>query len=328
MSPEWKTTNGQSSIPSGRSELLRIAIIGAGAIGCLFGGRLHAAGESVLLVHHKRSVATSIERNGVSIRELSGRVVRFHIRTRTRLSQRDNPELVLITVKAYDTERVASFLKKAVARNVPILSLQNGLGNVETLQRELASDSIVAGTTTEAALTTGPGRVIHTGRGKTWLGTMNGKHSERLLAIERIFRRAGFSTVITHRIKGMIWAKAIVNSAVNPISAIARVKNGDVHKSNELRHIAFRVIDEGVAVAQASEILLKPSPKRLLSTVLALTSRNKSSMLQDIEARRKTEIRELNGSISQLGSLVGVSTPFNDLLTRLVLFLEGSKNRP
>jgi 2-dehydropantoate 2-reductase len=327
MSSEWKATNRQSSILSGRSELLRIAIIGAGAIGCLFGGRLHMAGESVLLIHHKRSVAASIEKNGVSIRELSGRVVRVHIRTRTRLSRRDKPELVLITVKAYDTEHVASNLKKSVAKNVPILSLQNGLGNVETLQRELASDSIVGCTTTEAALTRGPGRVVRTGHGRTWLGEMNGKLSERLLAIERIFRKAGFSTVVTHNIKGMLWAKAIVNSAVNPISAIARVKNGDVHKSNELRHIAFRVIDEGVAVAKANEILLKPSPKRLLSTVLALTSRNKSSMLQDIEARRKTEIRELNGSMSRLGSLVGVTTPYNDLLTRLVLFLERSKNR-
>lgn len=327
MSSEWKTTNGQSSILSGRSENLRIAIIGAGAIGCLFGGRLHMAGESVLLIHHKRSVAASLEKKGVSIRELSGKVVHVHIRTRTRLSRRDKPELVLITVKAYDTESVASLLKKSVRRNVPILSLQNGLGNVDTLQRELTSDSIIAGTTTEAALTTGPGRVIHTGRGMTWLGEMNGKLSERLVAIERIFRRAGFSTVITHNIRGVLWAKAIVNSAVNPISAIARVKNGDVHKSNELRHIAFKVIDEGVAVAEANDILLKPSPKRLLSTVLALTSRNKSSMLQDIEAERKTEIREVNGSISRLGSLVGVGTPLNDLLTMLVLFLERFRNR-
>lgn len=284
------------------------------------------AGESVLLIHHKRSVAACIEKKGVSIREPSGRVVRVHIRTGTRLSRSDRAELVLITVKAYDTESVVSLLKKSVTRNTPILSLQNGLGNIDTLRRKLASDSIIAGTTTEAALTTGPGRVVHTGRGKTWLGEMNGKLSGRLLAIERIFRRAGFSTGITHNIKGVLWAKAIVNSAVNPISVIAHVKNGDVYKSNELRHIAFRVIDEGVAVAAANEILLKPSPKSLLSTVLALTSRNKSSMLQDVEAKRKTEIRELNGSISRLGRLVGVSTPLNDLLTRLVLFLERSRN--
>jgi 2-dehydropantoate 2-reductase len=304
---------------------LRIAVVGAGAIGCLFGGRLHIAGQTVLLIHHKRSVAASIEKKGISIRELSGKVVRSHIQTRTRLSRRDKSDLVLVTVKAYDSRAVASLLKKSGIRNVPVLSLQNGLGNVEELGRKLGSDSIIAGTTTDGAMTTGPGEVIHTGRGMTWVGEMNGKVSDRCLAIQRAFRKAGFSTIISNNIKGVLWAKAIVNSAINPITAITRVRNGDVRKIPGLREIASEGVDEGVAVAQANGILLKPSPKSLLAKVLALTPRNKSSMLQDIEAGRKTEIRQLNGSISRLGSLVGVSTPFNDLLTRLVLALERSQ---
>jgi 2-dehydropantoate 2-reductase len=205
---------------------------------------------------------------------------------------------------------------------VPVLSLQNGLGNVEELARKLGADSIIAGTTTEGAMTIGPGEVVHTGRGMTWVGEMNGKVSGRCLAIERAFRKAGFSTIISNNIKGVLWAKAIVNSAINPISAIAHVRNGDVRRIPELRGIASKAVDEGRAVARASGILVKPSPKSLLARVLAQTPRNKSSMLQDIEAGRKTEIRQLNGSISRLGSLVGVSTPFNDLLTKLVLALE------
>jgi len=304
---------------------LRIAVVGAGAIGCLFGGRLHRAGQSVLLIHHRRSVVASIEKKGVRIREPSRKVVRARIKTRTRLSKYDKPELILITVKAYDTEGVASLLEESVISNVPVLSLQNGLGNVEKLARRLGSDSIVAGTTTEAALTTGPGSVIHTGSGMTWVGEMNGTRSERCLAIERAFRGAGFSTVISNNIRGVLWAKTVVNSAINPISAIAHVRNGDILKTAELREVASKVIDEGSAVAYANGIVLKPAPKPLFERVLTMTSRNKSSMLQDIEAGRRTEIRQLNGAIARLGSLVGVSAPFNYLLTNLVLSLERSQ---
>ena len=305
---------------------MRIAVVGAGAIGCLFGGRLQKAGQSVLLIHHKSSVAASIEKTGVRIRELSGKVVRTRIRTRTSLSKSDEPELVLITVKAYDTEPVASLLRKSIGRNVPVLSLQNGLGNVESLRRRLGSDSIIAGTTTEAALATGPGSVIHYGIGITWVGEMNGKRSERCLAVKRAFRGAGFSTVISNKINGVLWSKAVVNSAINPVTAIARVRNGDILKTPELLEIASKVIDESSAVAYANGVVLEPAPKQLFERVLAMTSRNKSSMLQDIEAGRKTEISQLNGSITRLGSLVGVSTPFNYLLTKLVLSLEGSQS--
>ena len=301
---------------------MRIAVVGAGAIGCLFGGRLHRSGQTVLLIHHRRSVATALERKGISIRELSGKVVQSHVQTKTRLSRRDKPDLVLVTVKAYDSKAVASLLKKSGIRNMPVLSLQNGLGNFEDLTHQLGSDSIIAGTTTEGAMTTGPGEIIHTGRGITWVGEMNGRVSDRCLVIQRAFRKAGFSTIVSNNIKGVLWAKAIVNSAINPVSAITRVKNGDVSRIPELREITSKVIDEGSAIARAYEILLQPDPKSLLATILSQTSRNKSSMLQDLEAGRKTEIRQLNGSISRLGRWLGMNTPLNDLLTKLVLALE------
>src|SRR5207237_5204934 len=113
-----------------RSKLLRIVVGGAGASGCLFGGRLQRSGESVLLIHHTRSVAADIEKKGIRIREPSRKVVRTRITTRTRLSKYDKPELVLITVKAYETEGVASLLRKLAMQRVPGWSLQNGVGNV------------------------------------------------------------------------------------------------------------------------------------------------------------------------------------------------------
>ena len=283
---------------------------------------MQRAGETVLLIHHNRGVAASIQEKGVRIRELSGKVVCVQIQTRTKLSRLDKPDIVLVTVKAYDSEAVASLLKKSLVDNVPVLSIQNGLGNVEELTHRLGADSTIAGTTTEGAMTTGPGAVIHTGRGSTWLGEMNGKLTDRCLTIEKALRKAGFITVISNNIKGVLWAKAIVNSAINPITAITQVRNGDIRRIPELHKAASKVVDEGVAVAQANGILLKPSPKSLLANILVGTLCNKSSMLQDIESGRKTEIRQLNGSISRQGNLVGVRTPFNDLLTNLVVALE------
>lgn len=285
---------------------------------------MHLAGQSVLLIHHKKNIAASIAKNGVRIREPSGRVVRANIKTRTRLSRNDKPDLILVTVKAYDTESVALLLKQTRARNVPVLSLQNGLGNVETLGLHLGRDSIIGGTTSEGALTNGPGKVNHTGFGMTWLGEMKGELSKRCQAIGKAFRAAGFKTVITNNIKGVLWAKAIVNSAINPVTAIVHVRNGDLGNP-ELHEIALRVIDEGREVALANGIVLEASSRRLFARIISSTARNKSSMLQDIEAGRRTEIRQLNGSISRLGRSVGLSTPFNELLTRLVLFLERPK---
>lgn len=284
---------------------------------------MQRAGQTVLLIHHRRNVAASIQEKGVRIREFSGKAFHVHIQTKTRLSRLDKPDLVLVTVKAYDSEAVASLLKKSVTRSVPVLSLQNGLGNVEELTRRLGAGSTIAGTTTEGAMTTGPGAVIHTGRGMTWLGEMNGKLSDRCLTIQSAFRKAGFNSIISNNIGGVLWAKAIVNSAINPITALTRVRNGDVSQIPELREIAAETIAEGMAVAQANGIRLNPSPKSLLAKVLALTPRNKSSMLQDIESGRKTEIMQLNGSISRQGGFVGMSTPFNNLLTNLVRGLEG-----
>lgn len=306
---------------------MRIAVIGAGALGCLFGSRLHVAGNSVLLIHHRKSIADSIAKDGVSVRELSGKVVHARIETRTRLTRHDKPELVIVAVKAYDTGKVGSLLKESVHADVPVLSLQNGLGNIDILQHHLGMTPIIPGATTEGALTTGPGRVTHTGSGLTWLGEINGRISGRCLAIRRVFRSANLRTIVSTNITGVLWAKAIVNSAINPVSAITHLRNGDLYKTPELREIEFSVIDEGSAVAHAIGIVLRPSPRLLLAKVSTSTRGNKSSMLQDLEAGRKTEIGQVNGSISHLGKQVGVNTPLNHMLENLVFSLERSRGK-
>ncbi len=307
---------------------MHIAVVGAGAIGCMFGIRLHKSGQQVLLLHHRRRVVDWIRRKGVSLRETTGQVVRARVEAKSSLSRSNDVELVLVTVKAYDTERVARILRRSVKSDTVVLSLQNGLGNVETLSRHLRRVSILGGSTTEGAMSLGPGTVLHTGTGRTWVGELDGETSNRCLTIKNLFHKAGFETELSRNIEGVLWAKAIVNSAINPIAALTRLPNGDLRSVPRLRQIASLIVEEGIAVGRANAVLLAdPDPKTLLSRVLSSTAQNRSSMLQDIERGRPTEIRQLNNAISVVGRRHGVSTPYNNFLTTLIMGLERKRNQ-
>jgi len=234
----------------------------------------------------------------------------------------DDADLVLLTVKAYDTEAAARSLPKSIRSNIPVLSLQNGLGNIETLRRYLPAEALLAGTTTEAALQTGPGQVTHTGKGMTWIGELGRETSKHCGVIKNAFRKAGFRTQASRNIEGVVWSKAIVNSAINPITALARVPNGELLRIPHLRTISNETVSEGSAVARAHGVSLSPDPSSMLPQVLASTKKNRSSMLQDIEAGKRTEIRQLNGWIDSLARKLGVDAPYNRMLTELVLGLE------
>ena len=268
----------------------------------------------------------SIRRRGVRLKEMNGRILKAHVQIAGSLSRSYPVDLILVTVKAYDTRKVARMLRTAVGPGTVILTLQNGLGNVEALSREVGREPILAGSTGESAMSVGPGDVEHTGRGRTWIGELNGEVSQRCLAISEVFRNSGFSSEISSHIDGIIWAKAIVNSVVNPISALTGLPNGEL-RSVAFRRLAEKVVEEGQRVARAVGVHPNPHPRRLMSEILSSTSRNKSSMLKDLENKRTTEIRELNGAISSLGKLHRVGTPYNDFLTALIVGREMSARR-
>jgi len=302
---------------------LRIAIVGAGAIGCLFGILLHKSGQSVILVHHRKATVAYIRARGLTLQGLSGKAVKARVIVKKSLTERDNPDLVILTVKAYDTESASRQLKRVLpSAGIPVLSLQNGLGNIETITRFLPKYALIGGTTTEGALLRKPGDVVHTGEGTSWLGEIDGRLTGRLNAIKSVLRDAGFRTKASDNILGVIWSKAIVNCAINPITAIARVSNGELLRNPNLLNAALHILKEGVAVANARRVAPAISPVPLLFDILSKARTNKSSMLRDIESGRTTEIRQLNGSIVAHGKRSGVDTPFNSLITELVLGLE------
>jgi len=303
---------------------LRIAVLGAGSIGILFGTLLHESGNEVTLYNRNREIVNAVRRNGARVQE-GRRTIRARIPIRTPPRNLRGHDIVLVTVKAYDSLDVARKYRGSVDPGTTVLSLQNGLGNYETLARYLGKRSVIVGSTTEAALMPNPGLVVHTGHGQTWLGEYEGRDSARSDRIGQVLTKAGLPARPTREIRDIVWKKAIVNSAINPLTAITRLTNGELGHSKSLRTVIGDVIREGSSVAHAEGIgldarTLMAFARRILHT----TARNRSSMLQDIESRRRTEIGQLNGILVEYGRKHHVETSVNSILLHLVRALEES----
>lgn len=302
---------------------MRFGIIGAGAIGCLFGARLKLAGHDVTLIHRDPTIVRRIRKQGVRLQEVDGTFGTVYLHVRGGPALIPGIEILIVAVKAYDTGGMASSYRGMLSPETTILSLQNGLGNIETLQ-SIFGKRILAGSTTEGALLIGPGSVRHSGKGLTVIGDPNERNPGSLDRIRVALNEAGFRTKVSSNIQGELWAKVIVNAAINPLSALTRLPNGRLSKNQGIREIATRVMDEAVLVSHARRIRLVGDPRRLWGRILLSTGANKSSMLQDIERGKTTEIRQLNGAIISHGKEARIKTPINEVLTGLVLGLEES----
>ena len=281
------------------------------------------AGHDVTLIHRDPSIVRAIRNNGIGLREIDNTLTRVRVHIRRGPTPLPGTDVLIVAVKAYDTKTVAASYRRIVPLETSVLSLQNGLGNIETLQSVLKNE-VLAGSTTEGALRLGPGFVVHTGRGLTVIGDPQGTKSDTGLRIKIAFESAGFQTKISSNMAGVLWTKAIVNAAINPLSGLTRLPNGALAKSAEIRKIGFRVMDEGISVSRAERVRLAGDPRKLWRRILLSTKANKSSMLQDIEIGKVTEIRQLNGAILARGKKRGIETPINGILTRLVLGIEES----
>jgi 2-dehydropantoate 2-reductase len=281
------------------------------------------AGHDVTLIHRNPSVVRAIQKNGVNLQDLDGTLTKVRVPIRKGPTKLVGTEILIVAVKAYDTRVVAARYHGSVPPETIILSLQNGLGNVETLQ-SLFKNEVLAASTTEGAFSLGPGQVLHTGRGLTLIGDTLGAKSDTCSRIKTAFDGAGLKAKISANIRGVLWTKAIVNAAINPLSSLTRLPNGALAKNRGIQEIAYSAMNEGIWVSHAEHIRLVGDPRKLWRRILLSTRANKSSMLQDIERGKMTEIRQLNGAILSHGRKTRVKTPVNGILTKLVLGLEES----
>jgi 2-dehydropantoate 2-reductase len=302
---------------------MKIAIIGAGAMGCLFAGMLKRAGLDVWLIEKNKERVDAVIKGGLTLEQKEGR---WHSAFDTITSAPETvgfADLIIIFVKAYDTGAAVKAASPFIPENTTVVTLQNGLGNIEAIAESVADKQILAGTTAHGATLLGHGHIRHAGIGDTVIGPNNPSGTERAHAVKELFEGAGISTFLSDDISSVLWGKLIVNIGINPLTAIMRIKNGQILKSPHLVSIMHSVVQEGMTVAEKLGIVLPfPDPVKKVEDVSRATAENISSMHQDVKAGRKTEIAHINGAVTAAGQKVNVPTPVNSMLTDLVLSME------
>lgn len=291
---------------------MRICVFGAGSLGSALGGIL-ARKHRVSLVARRDNVS-AIMRDGL---RLTG-----DVRSRVRLDACETvegvhpPELLIITTKAYDTGEAVDQCRDWVTKDTRVLTLQNGLGNLELLRKWLGARAF-GGTISMGAELTRPGVVRVSGLGDTVIGA--DKDPEGASRIVEAFSSCGFSASADMNTAGHIWAKAIVNACINPTSAVLDVSNGSLVDNPVISRFMNEVCQECELVASANGIMLPNASMRARVRAVARdTSENISSMLQDVRRGRRTEISQINGAFRDIGARKGIHTPLNSALTAMV----------
>ncbi|MFC1712202.1 ketopantoate reductase family protein [Candidatus Poribacteria bacterium] len=308
---------------------MKIIIVGPGAMGCLFAGLLVEAGQKdvwLLDKHEKR--AREITKNGLKIEGIGGSRSVSGIRCTANPQETGIADLILIFVKSYDTAEASHSILPVIGINTTILTLQNGLTNINTISDILGADRVIAGITAHGATMLGTGHIRHAGVGETTIGELESGQSDRTKRIADVLSSAGFQTVISDNIHNSIWAKLIINAAINPLTAITKLKNGALLEYNEVRKLLGMTAEEAARIALARQIALPyDSTTSAVEAVCKATSANVSSMLQDVLRHKRTEIDAINGAIVNEAKKAGIEAPINETLTYLVKGIErGAKD--
>lgn len=301
---------------------MKIAIIGAGAMGSLFGGRLALAGEDVWLLDVWEEHVRTIREKGLTIATAATDLVaRPHATTRA--EDIGSADLVIIFVKSSATREAARTAAGLLGPATAVLTLQNGYGNAEAIAAVVGKDRVIAGTTAQGATLLGPGRIMHGGSGDTHIGELGGGKTARLEQVAACLTKAGIPTVGDDNVAALIWGKLVVNVGINALTAITGLKNGELADHEETRQVLALAVAEAVKVADAAGVRLPydDAVAKVLAVAVA-TAQNRSSMLQDLSGGRLTEIDAINGALVREGERVGVATPVNRVLTLLIKTLE------
>ena len=309
-----------------KERVVKIAIVGAGALGCAMGGVLTEAGHDVWLINRNAAPIEAMRRHGLTLR--TGGVDRT-LAVQAVTSAQDvaggAAELVIVLVKAFHTAEAMQAATCLLGPDTVVLSLQNGLGHEDILAAIVGRERLLAGKTYVGGSPLAPGHVIAGTRNKlTVIGEPGGGLSARAQRVAEVFNQAGLDTAVSAHITGVIWDKLLVNAATGALSAITGLSYGPLYQSPALQATATAAVAEAMAVAQASGIRLSitdPSePWRLAGA--GLPPEFKPSMLQSLEKGSITEIDFINGAIVREGRKVGVATPVNQTLVACIKGLE------
>lgn len=311
---------------------MKILVMGAGAIGCVFGGFLAKGGNQVTLVGRPWHME-AIQAKGLHISGIWGEHMVTNLLTRTSVPVEGEFDLVLLTVKSYQTREAVMELEGHILDPVPILSLQNGLGNLEAIAEIVGPDRTLGGRVIFGAEIRNPGEVAVTVYADSVvIGPMRGSRltEKRTEEIAALIDRSGIPCMAAPEIERYIWGKVLYNAALNAPAAVLEINYGKLLEHASTKELMREIILEAFAVAHADGIQLDwSSPEEyleiLFQKLIPATALHFPSMLQDIHHGKKTEIDAMNGAIVRLGQKHAIPTPVNGTLSRLVRFKEADK---
>jgi len=301
---------------------VKIAVVGPGALGCLLAGLLKTkTKEEVWLIDNSPERAKLIREEGIRIEGLSS--VSTPINVSADPKEVGPCDLVFICVKSYSTDDACKDIKDLVSNKTFILTLQNGVGNVQVLNDYFGSEHVIAGVTNHGATLIGPGHVRHAGKGDTIIGMYNRKVLGPVRDASNLLTKCGFEAKISKVIDSVIWSKLIINIGINALTGITRLKNGMLIKDDGARQILRSSVQEAIDVVKRKRIkLIYDDPIQKAESVCKATAANVSSMLQDVLSSKLTEIDYINGVITRQGKALGIPTPVNEVLINLIKTIE------
>jgi 2-dehydropantoate 2-reductase len=305
---------------------MKIAILGAGAMGSAIGSLLHKAGHAVTLVEVARPTLEAVQSRGLIIQNKAGQQETFRLPITDQPSTIGSVELVLVFVKCYHTETAVRNALGLLGDDTVVLSLQNGWGNGPRIARIVGEARVLLGVCYHSATVLGPGHVLHAGVGKTFMGELDGSDSPRLQRIVATFTAAGMPVEPSGRVLKEIWSKLALNVATLPTSSTIRVSADHLLDTTEMQELMRSLLREVVAVAQAEGIELDFHERweAITSLLRKLAPNTKGSMHQDVENRRQTEIDVMCGAIIEAGERSGIPTPYNRAMVGLIKALEAT----
>lgn len=304
---------------------MRLAVIGAGAMGGSLAAHAARAGHDTTVVDVAPAVIERIRADGLRVDTPEGPIT-------AAVSATDDPstvgvvDLVVVFVKAQHTEAAGKSLRPLVGAGTAVLTLQNGWGNADLLARFVPEEQLLVGVTYNSCTVSGPGAVVHSGRGPTVVGPYrNGGELSRARAAAALLSDSGWEAEASAAVLTEIWKKLVLNSATLPTAALSRLSAGAVGEPGELRDLVDALATETVAVARSQGLDIELDERvSAIHGVLERAGAGKASMLQDVLGGRKTEIETVNGAVVAAGAAHGVPVPLNEAMVALVHGLERS----
>jgi 2-dehydropantoate 2-reductase len=302
---------------SEKTRPFRIVMIGAGAMGSMFGARFSRAGADVVLYDRDREHLEAIARDRLRLDTPEGEL-------RLRLAVADDPaavaqaDLAVILVDSNATPEAARIAGAVLRPEGFALTLQNGIGNIEALAEILGSRAVLGGTTYNSAARLGPGHVLHSNEGLTVIGEVDGAVTDRIRLVGDLFRGAGLPVEVSGNVMGHIWMKFVLNAAINPVAAVTGMRPGEIARNASARRLLESLLDEILAVVAAKGIVLSEDDPRAAVIGHAFERYNRPSMLQHVEQGRRTEIDALNGALLREASALRIACPVNETIVLAV----------